>query len=416
MDLSAREEVRTKEVTVSDFKMRYGYVCQQGYYPDKPGYVCQDYCTVIEKFENNPNQLFFGVFDGHGKVGCGDVVAKKTKDYLPKKILQMRASGKYQKFGPPGEPLPDVGTSAYERAFDSVSRQILREMREKSNMAGSTAVTCFMSGNAIHIANVGDSRAILGRRVDNEVRVIELSKDQTPFRKDERQRILSQYQDVEIMSLGMRNGEVPVSDDYGDEDDLFGAASDPPRVWVKNQFYPGSAFTRSIGDAIGKTTGVSAEPEILSRKLTAEDKYLVVCSDGVFEFLTNEEVMEIVDSHKDPYEAAAELVELSFKIWLENDDRTDDITAMVFHLDHAGQEKVVTTSSAGSNWLKARTKISEQLENRPSRKFANLVRDAQKTYLRQDKDNYVLDLANEDLSMPVLKNGMKLDYDTGAED
>ena len=279
-----------------------------------------------------------------------------------------------------------MGTSAYERAFDSVSRQIMREMREKSNMAGSTAITVFMSGNAIHVANVGDSRAILGRcaphsillavgrcvagcvcaaassRVESgvfwgcmsappqfstslggltasakvlvsrrrrgvcgrvkpvtegaapsradEVRVIELSKDQTPFRKDERQRILRNFPDVEIMTLGMRNGEVPVSDDYGDEEDLFGAAADPPRVWIANQFYPGSAFTRSIGDAIGKSAGVTAEPEILSRKLVAEDKYLIVCSDGVFEFLTNEEVIDMVHSHTDPYLAACDLVEL----------------------------------------------------------------------------------------------------------
>lgn len=42
--------------------------------------------------------------------------------------------------------------------------------------------------------------------------MIELSKDQTPFRKDERQRILSSCPDVEIMTLGMRNGEVPVSE------------------------------------------------------------------------------------------------------------------------------------------------------------------------------------------------------------
>jgi len=200
----------------------------------------------------------------------------------------------------------------------------MREMREKSNMAGSTAITVFMSGNAIHVANVGDSRAILGRvtpvqegaapsRAD-EVRVIELSKDQTPFRKDERQRILSNFPDVEIMTLGMRNGEVPVSEDYGDEEDLFGAAADPPRVWIARQFYPGSAFTRSIGDAIGKSAGVTAEPEILSRKLVPEDKYLIVCSDGVFEFLTNEEVIDMVHSHTDPYLAACDLVELSWQL------------------------------------------------------------------------------------------------------
>jgi serine/threonine protein phosphatase PrpC len=139
-----------------------------------------------------------------------------------------------------------------------------------------------------------------------------------------------------------------VSEDYGDEEDLFGAAADPPRVWIARQFYPGSAFTRSIGtppalrsciarcrapctttcrltvgrvhvpslhatrtgDAIGKSAGVTAEPEILSRKLVPEDKYLIVCSDGVFEFLTNEEVIDMVHSHTDPYLAACDLVEL----------------------------------------------------------------------------------------------------------
>eukprot|EP00959_Pyramimonas_sp_CCMP1952_P079389 1659383-Pyramimonas_sp.AAC.1 len=93
MDLNARTIQRTKEVKVDNFLLKYAYVCQQGYYPDKPGYICQDQVTVIEEFENNPNQIFMGVFDGHGKVGCGDVVAKKTKDYLPTKMLQLRASG-----------------------------------------------------------------------------------------------------------------------------------------------------------------------------------------------------------------------------------------------------------------------------------------------------------------------------------
>lgn len=55
---------------------------------------------------------------------------------------------------------------------------------------------------------------------------------------------------------------------------------------------------------------MTAEPEILSRKLVPEDKYLIVCSDGVFEFLTNEEVIDMVHSHTDPYLAACDLVEL----------------------------------------------------------------------------------------------------------
>ena len=68
MDLNRRTECKTTEVKVSDFTLRYAYVVQQGFYPDKPGYVCQDQALVVEKFENNQDQIFFGVFDGHGKV------------------------------------------------------------------------------------------------------------------------------------------------------------------------------------------------------------------------------------------------------------------------------------------------------------------------------------------------------------
>lgn len=75
-------------------RARYGYVCQEGFYPDKPGYICQDQVTVLERFEDNPDQFFCGVFDGHGKIGCGEVVSQKTQKYLPNKILEMRASGR----------------------------------------------------------------------------------------------------------------------------------------------------------------------------------------------------------------------------------------------------------------------------------------------------------------------------------
>ena len=36
----------------------------------------------------------------------------------------------------------------------------------------------------------------------------------------------------------------------------------PKRVWLKDQELPGLAMSRSIGDYISHTVGVSAEPEI----------------------------------------------------------------------------------------------------------------------------------------------------------
>ena len=40
---------------------------------------------------------------------------------------------------------------------------------------------------------------------------------------------------------------------------------DPPRVWSANGDYPGTAFTRSLGDRVAEACGVDAEPEILER-------------------------------------------------------------------------------------------------------------------------------------------------------
>ena len=40
--------------------------------------------------------------------------------------------------------------------------------------------------------------------------------------------------------------------------------------------------------------GVSSDPEIIRYDLSPEDKFIVIASDGVFEFLTNEEVGSIV--------------------------------------------------------------------------------------------------------------------------
>lgn len=40
--------------------------------------------------------------------------------------------------------------------------------------------------------------------------------------------------------------------------------------------------------------GVCAEPEVEVRQLSASNPFLVVASDGVFEFLTNQEVVNMV--------------------------------------------------------------------------------------------------------------------------
>jgi len=50
-------------------------------------------------------------------------------------------------------------------------------------------------------------------------------------------------------------------------------------------------MTRSFGDKIAASVGVICEPEILEFNLSSDDKFIVLASDGIWEFITSEEVI-----------------------------------------------------------------------------------------------------------------------------
>lgn len=74
---------------------------------------------------------------------------------------------------------------------------------------------------------------------------------------------------------------------FRDEDGEF---IGPARVWLKEDEIPGLAMSRSFGDRVAVSVGVVAEPEIFEYKLQEEDKFMIVASDGVWEFIESEEV------------------------------------------------------------------------------------------------------------------------------
>jgi len=61
----------------------------------------------------------------------------------------------------------------------------------------------------------------------------------------------------------------------------------PLRVWMKDMMMPGLAMTRSFGDKAGLKAGTSDEPEILEFDLNEDDKFIIVASDGVWEYMEN---------------------------------------------------------------------------------------------------------------------------------
>jgi serine/threonine protein phosphatase PrpC len=57
---------------------------------------------------------------------------------------------------------------------------------------------------------------------------------------------------------------------------------------------PGLAMSRSFGDRVAHSVGVSHEAEVEEFTLSLQDKFVVIASDGVWEFLTNEDVAHII--------------------------------------------------------------------------------------------------------------------------
>lgn len=68
----------------------------------------------------------------------------------------------------------------------------------------------------------------------------------------------------------------------------------PARVWLKHEQYPGLAMSRSIGDACAHSVGVSALPEIKDFLTDEDDKFLILASDGVWEFLSNAQIIDMI--------------------------------------------------------------------------------------------------------------------------
>ena len=95
-------------------------------------------------------------------------------------------------------------------------------------------------------------------------------------------------------------------------------------------------MSRSLGDGLAHSCGVSWEPEVRLVQLKPADNFIVIASDGVWEFLTNDEVAAIIRPHfarNSPELAGNAIVKASAKLWKENDTVIDDITIITIFLE-----------------------------------------------------------------------------------
>ena len=274
--------------------------------------------TPVASFGINGIEGFniFGVLDGHGT--NGHYVSKFLGKYLVNNISRNK------------EILSCVNLKQIYQIIKKSNFEILINIFLKADAAlskqnfdvsfsGSTCVLVIQIGKKIICANVGDSRAILvynnnTNKNGQKTSIYNLSHDFKPDLPEEKKRIYKMGGMVEQMT------------------DMNGMKAGPPRVWGIGKSYPGLAMSRSLGDFKGKKYGIISLPEIIEVNLDENVKYIVACSDGVWEFLSNENVMEIGNEFYEKNDIKGftrKLAETSECLWEQKDVIVDDITAVV---------------------------------------------------------------------------------------
>lgn len=300
------------DIEVAGLPIRYACLSRPGNDPMKRMKENQDSMTVIDHY-GREDQMFIAVFDGHGPNGAQ--ASQFVRSVLPQRVYCEELMS--------GEPFLPLRQGCVQTNKELSNSHIDVEV------SGSTGIISFLRGNKLFVANVGDSRAVLGRVNDNGmIRAVDLSHDQKPDRPDEKARIVAH---------GGRVFEWGV-----------------PRVWLRDVDMPGLAMARSFGDAAAETVGVFAEPELSKVTLTSNHRFVIWASDGVWEFISSQEACSIVYKYwsQGPRKAADALVKESVKRWNLEEDVVDDTTVILLFLNYPkgyGSKKKKKRNGSTSN-------------------------------------------------------------------
>ncbi|KAE8809897.1 putative protein phosphatase 2C 73 [Hordeum vulgare] len=296
--------------------------------------VNQDAMAACQDFAGHKGQIFCGVFDGHGPLGRD--VARHVRDSLPKKLSASMAP-RAEDDAPSSN--ADVDSfdksdctsssdtsdehqllsswkSLIVKAFEDVDEELRQHSGIDCICSGTTAVTVVRQGDHLIIANLGDSRAVLcARDGKNRPVSVQITTDLKPDLPGEAERILS------------CKGRIFAMDDE----------PDVPRLWLPDQDAPGLAMARAFGDFCLKNHGLICTPEVYYRKLSERDDFLVLATDGIWDVLSNKEVVKIVSSASDRSKAAKQLVDRAVRAWRRKfpTSMVDDCAAVCLFLKPA---------------------------------------------------------------------------------
>ena len=249
------------EFKKTDFIKGYAYSTSKGNIRD----YNEDTITVrkiIDPKDKNNYFYIFAIYDGHGGNGCSIYL----KNNLYKNITECSMIGLKNAIN-----LTEQNFLEYEG---------VNQYGELDDTSGSCASIVLIKNKKCIIANVGDSRCILFKNK----RLFFATKDHKPNSHSEKRRIESAggsvFQSTAIVPLYQNGKQIEMP-----------WRVNPGRLSVSRTFGDIEIKLEKFG---GKKNVVVSTPDIVEFELNDQYNFLVIACDGVFDVLSNMEILECI--------------------------------------------------------------------------------------------------------------------------
>ncbi|KAK6916351.1 PPM-type phosphatase-like domain [Dillenia turbinata] len=285
----------------------------------------------------SPFATYVGVYDGHGGTEASQFVNKNLFSYLLK--FSNEQGG--------------LSTDVIKRAFNATEEDFIHlvkmalPVKPQIASVGSCCLVGAIANDQLYVANLGDSRVVLGRKDSkggkkNSVVAERLSTDHNVGVEEVRKEVKALHPDDSHIVMYTRGvwrikGIIQVSRSIGD-------------VYLKRPEFNRDPIFQQYGNPVPlKRPVMTSEPSVLCRKLSSQDLFLIFASDGLWEQLSDEAAVEIVFKNpragiaKRLVRAALQVAAKKREMRYEDIKRIekgvrrhfhDDITVVVIYLDH----------------------------------------------------------------------------------
>lgn len=236
----------------------------------------------------------FGVFDGHGKNGhlCSSYMKKHLAEVCIKHLHSASNT-----------------TEAIKSTFEELEYGMTYSDYD-CQFSGTTATIVLVTNAKMYVAWVGDSPGFV--ITQNGLRSIT--------------RMHNFEDELESKRIVQAGGTVARCSSAGD---FVG----PLRAFFSKTMIPGLAMSRSIGDTMSKKIGIISQPDVTVQTLDSDDKFILLCSDGLTEFTNPKQILDAFNKDDSIEKIGVTLNAQAQAKWIEEEfQSSDDISCLIVQL------------------------------------------------------------------------------------